>query len=96
MELKTFMQGLTATEREGFASAVGSTVGHLKNVMYGYKPCNAELAVAIERESRKFGEHRTVKRWDLTPRWQHIWPELIGIPGAPAAPHSKTQEVHHG
>ena len=78
------MQELTASEREGFADAVGSTVGHLKNVMYGYKPCGAELAVSIEQESRKRGKHRTVNRWDLTPRWPHIWPELVGTPGAPA------------
>lgn len=30
-----------------------------------------------------------VKRWELRPDdWHHIWPELIGAPGAPEVPHA--------
>jgi hypothetical protein len=40
------------------------------------------MCVAIERETG-----RQVMRWDLRPLdWHEIWPELIGLPGAPALP----------
>ncbi|MBL0720209.1 helix-turn-helix domain-containing protein [Piscinibacter sp. Jin2] len=39
-------------------------------------------AVQIEQ-----GTGRQVMRWDLRPLdWHEIWPELIGLPGAPALP----------
>lgn len=54
------------------ASACDTTLGHLKNVGYGYRPCAAELAVRIERHTA--GQ---VSRRDLRPSdWQDIWPEL--------------------
>lgn len=85
MDLKTLVLSLPPAERCAFASSAGTTLGHLRNVMYGYKPCAAELASAIERVSRvRYGDHQTVFRWDLIPgKWHLIWPELIGASGAP-------------
>lgn len=85
MDLKTLFLSLSEDERQKFAGAVGCSVGHLKNVMYGYKACAPELAAEIEHESRtRYGDHQTVMRWDLIPdRWQRIWPELVGVEGAP-------------
>jgi hypothetical protein len=37
--------------REAFAVRCGSSLGHLRNVMYGLRTCAEELGVALERES---------------------------------------------
>lgn len=77
--LKTYFAGLTAEQREVFASSCGTSRGHLQNVMYGVRPCAPELATLIEQAS-----HGAVRRWHLRPEdWHRIWPELIGITGAP-------------
>lgn len=51
MDLKTYLQGLDGEAREAFAGIVGSTVGHLKNISYGYKPCGEGLAIQIEKHT---------------------------------------------
>lgn len=73
MELKAFIKSLgDESQRKAFAERCGSTIGHVRNVMYGFRPCSAELAAAIERESGK-----VVTRRELCPaNWQVIWPEL--------------------
>lgn len=72
MKLKPHLQALTPDEREAFAQACQTTLGHLRNVMYGYRPCSAELAADIERASAG-----TVTRQDMRPSdWRRIWPEL--------------------
>ncbi len=82
MDLKTFLSSMGPEAREEFAGRCETTRGHLQNVMYGYKPCATDLAVAIERESGY-----QVRRWDLRPTdWHRHWPELIGAEGAPAIP----------
>lgn len=80
MDLKTYLKGLPdMEEREALALRVGTSLGHLNNVAYRYKPCAPALAVAIELDS-----DRAVRRWDLRPDdWHRIWPELIGADGAP-------------
>lgn len=48
---------------------------------YADRVPSAENAVAIERATGG-----AVRRWDLRPEdWHRIWPELVGIEGAPAA-----------
>jgi DNA-binding transcriptional regulator YdaS (Cro superfamily) len=73
MDLKTFLKSLPDEEaREAFGRQCGSTLGHLRNVSYGQRPCAPELAVAIEREST-----RQVTRQELCPdNWRRVWPEL--------------------
>ena len=71
MELKTFLGSLTDEERERFAQDCLTSVGHLRNVMYGYRQCATDLAVRIERYSR--GQ---VTRQDLRDDWADHWPEL--------------------
>jgi len=76
MDLKTYLKSLPAdADREAFALRCGTTLGHMRNVMYGYKPCATDLAVSIERESA-----RAVTRQELRDDWARHWPEL-----APAA-----------
>lgn len=75
MELKAFIKSLPAEpdEREAFAAACETTLGHLRNVMYGIKPCSPELAVLVERHSAG-----KVTRQELLPdKWPRIWPELV-------------------
>jgi len=71
MELKTFIRRLPIERREEFAVKCKTTIGHLRNVMYGYKPCATELAVRIERESGLL-----VRRQELRSDWADHWPEL--------------------
>jgi hypothetical protein len=66
--------------REDFAKRVESSVGHLRNVGYGYKPCHPKLAAAVWRES---GEQ--VSRQSLCPDdYWLIWPDLPAPAPAPA------------
>lgn len=72
MEFKTFFFALPPIEREGFAKKCETSVGHLQNIAYGFRPASAELAVLIEKNSKK-----QVTRIDLFPeRFARIWPEL--------------------
>jgi len=72
MDLKTYLSNLPEPEREPFAKKCGTTAGHLRNVMYGYKPCAPEYAVAIEKETGG-----AVSRQELRPDdfWR-FWPDL--------------------
>jgi hypothetical protein len=73
MDLKTFLKSLPDDEaRAAFALRCESTLGHVRNVSYGLRPCSTELAVAIERES-----DGAVTRPELCPEsWRARWPEL--------------------
>ncbi len=73
MKLIDHLKSLGTREaREAFAVECGSTLGHLQNIGYGYKPCSPALAVALERESGG-----SVTRPELVPEWRDIWPELV-------------------
>ena len=88
MEFKPYFFGLTPTEREAFAAKCETSVGHLQNVAYGFRPASAELAVLIERNSKK-----QVTRIDLFPeRFSRIWPELAKV----ARKAKPTTEAAHG
>jgi DNA-binding transcriptional regulator YdaS (Cro superfamily) len=73
MQLIDYIKQFGSSEaRERFATAVGSTVGHLRNVGYGYRPCDPKLAMGIERESCG-----AVTRQELRPNDAHlIWPDI--------------------
>jgi DNA-binding transcriptional regulator YdaS (Cro superfamily) len=76
MELKSFLAAMSKTELEAFAARVDTTAGHLRNVMYGVRPCATDLAVSIWQAS-----DGRVTRQELRPHdwWRH-WPELGGPP----------------
>ena len=67
--------------RRRFAERCETSLGHLKNVMYGLRPCAPDLAVSIERESG-----RSVTRRDLRDDWHRFWPELIKAQSQPLGP----------
>ncbi len=83
MNLKTLLLSLSKDERHQLAVAVHSSVGHLLNVMNGYRPCSPLLASRLERETRqRYGEHQMVRRLDLIPdTGREIWPELANTNG---------------
>jgi hypothetical protein len=73
MDLKTFLISMPKVERIAFAVCCKTTLGHLTNIAYGYKPCGEKLASFIEKQSKGL-----VSRKDLRPNdWHDIWPELI-------------------
>ena len=69
-KLKAYLK----SRRDGAAFAVscGTTIGHLRNAVYGFRQLAPEVCVAIERESGK-----AITRRDLRPDWHRIWPELV-------------------
>lgn len=91
MNLKQHLSVMSQADRERFALDCGTTLGHLRNVMYGYRPCSPELASAIELTSRG-----AVTRITLCPgNWHRIWPELAqsGASTDPVASESVVQGV---
>lgn len=72
----------TATDRARIAEALGLSEPYLYQCMTGRKSMRAEDAVRLEQDSK--GE---VMRWEVRIHdWHRIWPELIGIEGAPTPP----------
>lgn len=85
MNLHAYLLGLTPAQRVEFARACGTSLNYLWRLAYnhakGLRP-NAELATQIEVHSNQL-----VRRWESIPEsWDRIWPELIGITGAPCPP----------
>ena len=72
MDLKTYLSARDTAAREALAAECGTTLGHLTNVSYLYKPCSPILAARIERAT-----NGAVTRQELRPEdWRDIWPEL--------------------
>lgn len=60
----------------------------VSQIANGLRPAPAEQCVAIE-----LATEAAVRRWDLRPSdWFRIWPELIGVEGAPPVP---AEDVRH-
>lgn len=73
MKVIDYLKTMDRPDRDAFAQRCGTSLGHLNNVAYGYKPCGPELAVSIEQESGG-----AVTRQELRPDdWPRIWPELV-------------------
>ena len=50
-ELKSFLIGLSAQDKDAFAERCSTTVGYLNQIMYGNSKCSASLAIKIDKES---------------------------------------------
>lgn len=72
MDLKTYVKSLPVGERDDFALAVGTTPGHLRNIMYGCSLASPAIAVAIERLSGGQVSRRELRPDDALA----IWPDL--------------------
>jgi DNA-binding transcriptional regulator YdaS (Cro superfamily) len=72
MSLKLHLTSLSASEQEELAQSCRTTVGHLRNVAYGFRVASPALAMSLEDLT-----HGAVTRRDLRPKDCHlIWPEL--------------------
>lgn len=91
MELKAYIGTLTPEQRDSFALACKTTLGHMRNVMYGQKSCATDLAVHIERESKSAVTRRELRRED----WHKHWPELVTAehPAPAESPAQQTERV---
>lgn len=69
----------------GRVSALAASLGVSGSMVTQWaagKPVSAERCAEIERVT-----DRCVMRWDLRPTdWHLVWPELVGIEGAPVVP----------
>lgn len=82
MDLKTYIQ---AARGNGTALALGLDIppSYLSQMASGDRAVTPERAARIEVVT-----DGAVMRWDCRPSdWWLVWPELIGKPGAPEAPH---------
>ena len=80
MDLKSFIQ-----QERGSGVALAAKLdippSYLSQMASGDRTVSPERASAIERAT-----DGVVRRWDLRPEdWHLIWPELIGVDGAPGA-----------
>jgi DNA-binding transcriptional regulator YdaS (Cro superfamily) len=62
MNILEYLKSLPKADRHAFAAECGTTLGHLQNAAYGYKPFSAELAIRVEAAS-----HGLVKAEGLRP-----------------------------
>jgi hypothetical protein len=79
-ELMAYLKSLPdGMSKVAFASRCETTIGHLRNIGYGFSKCRPELAALVEIESGG-----AVRRWHLRPNdWHRIWPELRTAKGRP-------------
>lgn len=90
MKLSDYRKRFKSAEWADFALAVGTTVGHLNNVLYERRVASAALARQIAAETGGM-----VPVWETRPEdWRLIWPELVGPDGAPKAPAEKQEAGH--
>jgi DNA-binding transcriptional regulator YdaS (Cro superfamily) len=73
---------ITPEDRKRLALKAGISEAVLYQSMNGYSQINPAKCVLVE--TALDGE---LRRWDLRPKdWHEIWPELIGLEGAPPVP----------
>lgn len=78
---------ITASDRRALATKVNVDEQYLYQCLTGRKTMKPDEAVRVERESGG-----VLRRWHLRSDWPKIWPELIGVDGAPEVP-AATQET---
>lgn len=91
MELKPFLDELPRGGLTTLAAAVGISTVYLSQLAarQNGREASPELCVRIENATLK-----RVRRWDLRPAdWHLIWPELVGVDGAPSVPASMSIEA---
>lgn len=96
MELIDYLKSLEGEEAlESFATRVGTTLGHLRNVAYGQRVASAALAAQIEIES-----HGLVQKSALRPDdWHRIWDprllhQMIDMPSVESIAQSRQHDTH--
>lgn len=69
--LRIYLNSKSRDEQIAFAKRCGTSIGHLRNILCGFRVCSESLAIAIEIES---GGAVTVEelRPDLMENWNYI------------------------
>lgn len=76
------MQLPPIVERKRLAEMAGVVEPYLYQCLTGRREMGAEVAVRVE-----IGTAGEIRRWDVCQEsWHRIWPELIGVEGAPQVP----------
>lgn len=85
MNLHDYLNSPGAMAITALSGAIGiKNVAQLRQWQHGYagRIPGPENCVAMEQVT-----NGAIRRWDLRPNdWHLIWPELIGVAGAPAVP----------
>lgn len=95
------MTTFTAKQREELARELGLAGPYLYQLLTGRREMEPVAAVRLEQKSGG-----RLRRWHLRAKtWNLVWPELIGVEGAPPIPEAmadqleaekaKTDEVRH-
>jgi len=53
MKLTEYLNSIPAGDREEFARKVGHSFDYLRQIGYGNRSCSADIAVALDRESKR-------------------------------------------
>jgi len=72
---------VTARERKLIAAEAQLNPDYLYQCMTGRADLEAKKATRVERVSKK-----RIRRWELRRDWFDVWPELVGVEGAPTVP----------
>ena len=69
MRLHTVWMGMTQTKREAFCEKIGTSMGHVPQIMYGHKPTRITLAINMDKETK--GE---IPMWESRPDvdWDYV------------------------
>jgi len=79
----------TAAEACGTLTKLASALNVSPQVVVNWRARGVPMERCADLETASGG---AVRRWDLRPDdWYRIWPELIGIDGAPVAPSAAKQ-----
>lgn len=79
---------ITPIERKALAEKVGMAEQYIYQCLTGRKAMKPAEAVRVERAAGN-----AIRRWDLRPDdWHLVWPELIGVEGAPPVPKAEAAE----
>ena len=84
MNLDAYLSQPGAPSMAAFARDLGLHPDQVRQWRHGHenRQPSPENSTAIEAKT-----DRAVMRWDLRPEdWHRIWPELIGMSGAPSVP----------
>jgi DNA-binding transcriptional regulator YdaS (Cro superfamily) len=74
------MSNFSPKERNELAALAGIGSAYLYQVLSGRKEMEAVEASRVERVTGK-----RLRRWHLRRDWAEVWPELVGVEGAPLA-----------
>ncbi len=82
MNLDAYLSDPTAPSMAAFARDLGLNPDQVRQWRHGHDSRRPSPAKCVDIEA---ATGRAVMRWDLRPDdWHRIWPELVGIEGAPA------------